>query len=204
MSLLRHSFLRESCKYVRTDRRGFTLTEMLVTLLILTLASTLMATGIPAAIDTYQKVVKTSNAQLALSTTLSILRSELGLATKVEIKGDEENAKIYYYSSGEGCWAWIGNDSSETASHRGLVKQYLKGMPTPTTPVEALVADGPSAPLVSNEAVTDTLKVSLKDASKVDAQDVVGVKIDVVDRAGNKLASVGDDSDYRILTRFAN
>ena len=39
----------------RRDTAGFTLTEMLVTVLIMVLASTLLATGVPVAVDTYQR-----------------------------------------------------------------------------------------------------------------------------------------------------
>lgn len=188
----------------RRRTAGFSLTEMLVTTLILVLASTLLATGIPVAIDTYQRVVKTSNAQLALSTTLSALRSELGLATDVQIP--EGSAKVYYYSASEGCWASIGNsDASQT---RGLVKQYYKGMPGSTRTVADLDVDGEPIPLVSNEAIsttnnTDALKVTLLNPTKIDSSKV-SVKIVVSDSAENPLASVGtgEAGPYRILTRF--
>lgn len=196
---------------------GFTLTEMLVTTLILSLVATLMATGIPVAIDTYQKIVKTSNAQLALSTTVSSIKSELGLATDgkvvaVSTGGESSVYKIYYYSLNEGCWISIGNPE-EGSGPRGLVKQYYKGLPTAGTDVEDLEPDGDGIPIVSNEtiavsneATTDALQVVLTAAmpeGKIDEE--VGVKIEVRDKAGNKLASVGDEDDqgYRILTRFA-
>lgn len=210
---------------------GFTLTEMLVTTLILVLVSTLMATGIPAAIDTYQKVVMTSNAQMALSTTLSELRGELGLATRVEVKstggepaggepaggepaggepagGETEGVgttqyTVYYYSSSEGCWVSIGNDTGENPTYRGLVKQYLLGMPTSSVTVDKLDKDGSPVPLVSNDAITDNLHVLLTNASRPDGIAAVDVVIEVKDAADNTLASVGvEGSGFRILTRF--
>lgn len=183
---------------------GFTLTEMLVTTLILALVSTLMATGIPVAIDTYQKVVKTSNAQLALSTTVSIVKNELGLATDVQVVGDESDPKIYYYSLNEGCWISIKNpDPASDAGVKGLVKQYYKGLTTANTPVTDLEKDGAGIPVVSNETITDDLKsVELLSASQISDKPEVDVAIRVTDTADNDLASVGETQPYRILTRF--
>ena len=196
---------RSSSKLMKAE--GFSLTEMLVTTLILALAAALMATGIPAAINAYQRVVKTSNAQLALSTTISALRSELGLATDVRVASGE----IFYYSESEGCWVSVGNP--ESSDYRGLVKQYYKGMPTPSTPVSSLAVDGDPIPLVSNEAiattnVNDALTVELEEEDHKDPKrpdnSSVDVTIVVTDASGNQLAAVGDDdSQYRILTRFA-
>lgn len=189
---------------VRRDVAGFTLTEMLVTTLILAMVSTLMATGIPVAIDTYQKVVKTSNAQLALSTTVSIVKNELGLATDVQVVGEDTDAKIYYYSLNEGCWISINNpDSAFDVGVKGLVKQYYKGLPTAETPVTALEKDGVGIPIVSNETITNDLKaVELKSASQLPDTKEIQVSIRVTDKADNNLANVGETQPYRILTRF--
>lgn len=183
---------------------GFTLTEMLVTTLILAMVSTLMATGIPVAIDTYQKVVKTSNAQLALSTTVSMIKNELGLATDVQVEGTGSAAKIYYYSLNEGCWISINNpDPTTDPGVKGLVKQYYKGLPTAETPVTGLEKDGTGIPIVSNEAITDALKsVELLSAEQPSDKKEVDVKIRVTDAANNDLASVGETQPYCILTRF--
>lgn len=194
----------------RRTTAGFSLTEMLVTTLILALASTLLATGIPVAIDTYQRVVKTSNAQLALSTTLSALKSELGLATDVQVKIrlSDGSLQVYYLNKGEGCYESIGN-SAEGSNTRGLVKSYYKGWPTLKTPLEALPTDGDPIPLVSNEAISttnnmDALRVTLLEPDRPN-NSVVSVKVVVSDSAENQLASVGtgDAGKYRILTRFA-
>ena len=100
--------------------RAFSLTEMMVAMLIMVLASTLMAAGIPVAIDTYQKTVKVANAQVALSTTVEVLKSELGRAT--DIQYDATN-KVIFYCADDGYWAAIRNTVDGESNH-GLVKQY--------------------------------------------------------------------------------
>lgn len=181
---------------------GFSLTEMLATMLILVLASTLMATGIPAAIDVYHKIVKTSNAQLALSTTLAAMRSEIGMASDARVLTVDEKHKIYYFLPEEGCWASIQN----SATFRGLEKQYYKGMPTATVELKDLATDGPSIPLMSDEAITEDLEVNITPISETSDRDGVDLKLSVVDSIStdkNMLASVGyGENTFRILTRF--
>lgn len=65
------------------DRHGVTLTEMLATLLIMLLVTSIAATGIPAAKAAYDRAVDAANAQVLLSMTVTELRKELGLASGV-------------------------------------------------------------------------------------------------------------------------
>lgn len=74
---------------------GFTLAETLLAVLILLMVSVIVATGIPAAKNAYEKVVMASNAEVLLSTTISSLRNELGAA---KISTPVENYYISYYS----------------------------------------------------------------------------------------------------------
>lgn len=85
----------------RKSSAGFTLAETLLAVLILLMVSSIVAAGVPAAKNAYEKVVLASNAEILLSTTMSsALRNELGLASKVEVKkiskNEEETAIIYY------------------------------------------------------------------------------------------------------------
>ena len=73
---------------------GFTLAETLVAILILLMVSAVVAGGIPAAKNAYEKVVLASNAEVLLSTTISSLRNELGTASNVDVKG----TVITYYN----------------------------------------------------------------------------------------------------------
>lgn len=181
----------------RRNKQGFTLTEMLVTLLIMTLASTLLATGIPVAIDTYQKTVKSANAQIALSTTLTVLRAELGSSSDVRVVGD----KIYYLSD-EGYWASISNPTT----YRGLEKQYYGGQPSTDAidSVEGLGApiDDMCYPLISDSIVTDQLNVRfVVDSREARTDPILIEEVVAEDEATppNELASV---NEYRVLLRF--
>lgn len=85
-------------------RQGFSLAETLVALIIVTMVSIIVATGVPSAIGAYHNAVAGSNAQAALSTVATALRDELGSATAVK----QEGATVKYLCS-EGYWATISN-----------------------------------------------------------------------------------------------
>ena len=177
--------------------QGFTLTEMLVTMLILALASTLMATGIPVAIDTYHRTVNSANAQVALSTTATVLRTELGTAAKVVDEKPDGSGKIFYKGS-DGLWASIEKD---TKYSRGLVKQYYKGSlgidddVSELKPYDAL----PPEPLITDEAITSGLSVTF-DSAKREGGYVTFEGLEVKDAQGHSLASI---DAYNVMTRFA-
>lgn len=75
------------------SRNGFTLAETLLAVLILLLVSVIVATGMPAAKNAYEKVVVASNAQALLSTAATSLRNELGTAWNVIIDDDTSKTK---------------------------------------------------------------------------------------------------------------
>ena len=80
------------------SRRGFTMAELLMVILILALVGSVVVSGIPAAMNAYRKVVDGANAQLLLSTTVSSLRRELSLAKEVKTTGE---GKLVSYTNGE-------------------------------------------------------------------------------------------------------
>lgn len=75
------------------SQKGFTLAETLLAVLILLLVSVIVATGMPAAKNAYEKVVVASNAQALLSTAATSLRNELGTAWNVLIDDDAAKTK---------------------------------------------------------------------------------------------------------------
>ena len=83
----------------QNKKRGFSLSEVLVTVLIMTLVTVVAAAGIPSALRAYRNVTDAANAQIVLSTALTVLRSELGTAKQVEI---DENGTISYRASDSG------------------------------------------------------------------------------------------------------
>ena len=84
------------------NRHGFSLTELLVAVLILSMVSAVVAGGIPVAKNAYEKITVSANAQVMLSTTISALRNELGTASNVTIEG----SIIRYYNASTG-WSEI-------------------------------------------------------------------------------------------------
>jgi hypothetical protein len=170
----------------------------------MTLASTLLATGIPVAADTYRKTVNSANAQIALSTTITVLRSELGFSTDVRVAGSGSETKIYYLS-GEGYWASIGNAKvqEDGTTYRGLVKEYYKGRPYTDSgqSVEGLGDSMGVYPLVSDSAISEPLHVSFQGASRADADGILTIEgLSVTDKAATPLAGT---NNYSILLRFA-
>lgn len=90
----------------RNNRKGFSLTELLVAVLILSMVSAVVAGGIPVAKNAYEKITVTANAQVMLSTAISALRNELCTAN-VETPDPSEETKIRYYSPSIGNYSEI-------------------------------------------------------------------------------------------------
>ena len=82
-------------------RKGFSLAETLVALLIVLLAASVVAAGMPAARDAYYKVQESANAQVFLSTTLTALRKELSTATNIQVDSDKKLLKYDNPVTGE-------------------------------------------------------------------------------------------------------
>lgn len=94
----------------KNNQKGFTLAEALIAVLIILMVSAIVAAGIPAAKNAYEKVTVTANAQVLLSTAASALRDELGTASDVE----ESETGVTYYSSKTGSNARIYTDDEGT------------------------------------------------------------------------------------------
>ncbi len=93
--------LKPYLKRILNSRSGFSLTEMLVTVIILMFVSSIVALGVPVVKNAYEKVVLASNAEVLLSTTMSTLRSELGTANDIKLStasGETKETIIDYYS----------------------------------------------------------------------------------------------------------
>ena len=101
---------------------GFTLVEVLMSVLILAMAGGVVAGGMPAAVDAYVKVVDHANAQVFLSTTMTRLRDELSTAQKVKINS-EKNRIEYTNSQGNGLYL-LNSEDIDIVHPRGLYLQY--------------------------------------------------------------------------------
>ena len=127
----------------RKDRRGFTLAETLIAILILLMVASIVAGGIPAASNTLHKAVDVSHAQVLLSTTMTSLRDELSTArgisfsdggqtiTYVDSLGAQAELKVVSIGDGEetpGIYlsknaSPDGSEGEDTSFSRQLVSQ---------------------------------------------------------------------------------
>lgn len=89
--------MKQVLRKLNSDRRGFSMIELLVVVLILLLVTAVIVGGLPAAQQAHRVVVDESNAQVLLSTVMSRLRDELGTATQVTVL---DNTVVYAAASG--------------------------------------------------------------------------------------------------------
>ena len=167
-------------------RRGFTLVETLVALLILVIMTGIVAMGIPVAFDTYTKAVDGSNAQVLLSTSTAELRNEFGLAQDCQVKDG-----TVYYVTGEGYWACL--QSTDDG-----IKKYLF---TGDQPGE-INEDTPSVLLVSRAAQTDALRVKFDSIAYANGVFTVnGLKVVRANDESTVLAAVGENASGQYKVR---
>ncbi len=137
--------------------RGFTLVEALTAILIMLMASSIVVAGIPAARNAYEKVVVASNAEVLLSTTITTLRNELGMADEIELGSGDSAGEITYYNPSVGAYSKISPAPAGGTDPEGtiLLSRYA-------APPGAAASEASSAPrrLVSKEASTAELYVT--------------------------------------------
>lgn len=181
---------------------GFTLSETLMTVLILVMVAGVVAEGVPAAVRAFGKAVEAANTQMALSTTVNALRSELATAWSVDCKNNE----IFYISSKTGAKTKIYRDSSDKNIIK--VQDFLN--------YESETEHAPDAEphaLVSESAVTKDLLVTFgsvawdqnsegkEDKSVLVFSDLKVIKNDkTADENAAELANV-DKLYIRVLTK---
>lgn len=191
-----------SCMSRCKDSGGFTLTEMLAATLVMAAMSAMLATGVPVAIDSYQKTVNTANAQVALSTTTTALRRELSLAADVRVDPDD-NTRIYYLSRNEGCWICIAPADSES-DFKGLVKCYLIGVPDVGEGLKPADEGGMRESLIPNETIPADLTVTYGSVESIeDAEGMpVGITVNNLRVCGGNGQPFATVDKYSVLTRF--
>lgn len=95
------------------NRKGFSLAETLLAVLILLLVSLIVANGMPAATNAYNKIVLGANARTMLSTAINALHDELGTAWQVEKPTDQtDTTSITYFNASTGAKSEISLDDS--------------------------------------------------------------------------------------------
>jgi len=99
-------------------RGGFTLAETLLAVLIMLLVSVIVATGMPAVSNAYNKVVLGANAKVMLSTAITALHDEIGTAWEVTAP---DNKSLTYFNADKGAQSTISLDSGKAIQ----IQDYL-------------------------------------------------------------------------------
>lgn len=184
---------------------GFTLVEMLMTVLILSMVSAVVAGGLPMAVSAYTNVVNTANAESLLSTAMTRLRDELGTASHVT---REENGISYRRSDGSAAKIYLGvlNETGDRTNEgesddrdertddqpKMLIQEYI-GINLP----EGTDRNQFTHPLVVAETSNENLYVKYSNLSYKDG--ILSFTGLVVERDGNALTKP-QDFKIRVLT----
>lgn len=81
------------------SKKGFSITEMLVVVAILSLLTVAISTSMTGAMTTYQTSVKHSESAVLTSTLTQTLNDELRYARDIEIEGTADTGKLKTYTS---------------------------------------------------------------------------------------------------------
>ncbi len=157
--------MRNLLQKLKDGKAGFSLAETLIAILILLMVSAIVAGAIPTASNVYAKTVDTANAQLLLSTTLTILRDELSTAADIS-KGDD--GKTITYRSADNGYCKI--EIVDTGDEPGIWITYLlydKSVDNTKTP----------RPLVSSKASTSSEKTKMMVTYEIDSITDKSVKL---------------------------
>lgn len=114
----------------KNNKKGFTLAEALIAVLILLMVSATVAAGVPAAKRAYEKVTVSANAQVLISTAASALRDELGAASDVK----QSESGVTFYSAKTGSNARIYTDDAGVVMLENYIG-YDEGAPESTARV---------------------------------------------------------------------
>lgn len=174
--------------------------EMLLAMLILSMATSVILGGMPAAVNAYVKVVDYANAQVLLTTTMTRLRDELGTGRDVnpgddsKYSGEKQIEYINVY--GNKLCVHSVHDDGDDPEARGIYLEYT--IPNP----EEGEDDKPDTiiakfPLVANGTAPKNLYA---DYGEVDyTGGVLTIRDLCVMKASETLASV-DEFKIRVLS----
>ena len=143
-------------------RKGFSLAETLIAILILLMVSSIVAAAVPTASKVYMKTVDAANAQVLLSTVMTELRNELSDATIESPKdGAEGTTTTITYINGNGGYRELSLVSTGNIEQRGILLTIRKLDPA----TGQITASTDKRLLVNSTAATGDLVVSYTGAS---------------------------------------
>lgn len=142
--------MKQKLLHKLNNRRGFSLTEMLATVLIMGFVGIIITTGAATVQRVYRKVVAHANAQTALTTTITLMKDQLAFADPESITVSGTTISFKNLNSGEQTITLNPGTDSGTAN-RGFTLTYTAGDGTGTSST--------SLPLLSDSAITSDLCV---------------------------------------------
>lgn len=142
--------MKQKLLHKLNNRRGFSLTEMLATVLIMGFVGIIITTGAATVQRVYRKVVAHANAQTALTTTITLMKDQLAFADPQSITGSGTTISFQNLNSGEQMITLNPGTASGTAN-RGFTLTYTAGDGTGTSST--------TLPLLSDSAITSDLCV---------------------------------------------
>lgn len=151
--------MKQKLLHKLNKRQGFSLTEMLATVLIMGFVGIIITTGAATVQRVYRKVVAHANAQTALTTTITLMKDQLAFADPESVGNGSETGTVFGNSqtivfknlnSGEQTITLNPGTASGTAN-RGFTLTYTAGDGTGTSST--------TLPLLSDSAITSDLCV---------------------------------------------
>lgn len=142
--------MKQKLLHKLNKRQGFSLTEMLATVLIMGFVGIIITTGAATVQRVYRKVVAHANAQTALTTTITLMKDQLAFADPENITVSGTTISFKNLNSGEQTITLNPGSESGTAN-RGFTLTYTAGDGTGTSST--------TLPLFSDSAITSDLCV---------------------------------------------
>lgn len=138
------------------NNKGFTLTETLLTVILVVLMSGAVAAGVSTVSRVIHKIQNKANAEVLLSTTLTLLSDDLQNTESVEsTDGTVQYLKIR--ENGSSAWISIDNSTSDLDSENAGIRKNYYTMTMDSNSGIPVYQEGLSTPYVTEQAKTDAL-----------------------------------------------
>lgn len=148
---------------------GMTVLETLMSMFILLMVTAVVATGIPAAVQAYSKVLDSANAQLLISTAMTKLRDQLEVADEIVVSQDTDDP-AYPYAELTTITYMTNNGKSriylDSDSHAVRLWEYIEDLTNDAR--NAAITAKTNRLLVSRKASNDNLYLTYTSISSYD------------------------------------
>lgn len=151
------SMNRNRIKTIKS-RKGFSLMEMLVTVLLMSLATLAVAAGVTAAVRTYRRMTLKAEAQTLLGTAIAAVDDDFATADLSTLNFGSDGADVSFFSGNRGYEVHIHNEGGTIYMTDA---QSSSSDPSASGSSSAIGA----IPIVTTKTRTQNLKLQIKDIS---------------------------------------